>query len=103
MSFVVPAEPATRAAAVKQYFDDARQAQAGRLKAGASGADVARALAQSAEDVVRGLWWRAQPPGHAPAMLVVVLGGLGRHELGPYSDLDVLLVTDAPEHPAVRA
>ncbi len=101
MPFLVPDAPEARAAAIKAHLAEVRAREATRLQDGTPATLVAAALAAAAEEVIAALWAKVAPA--EPKVAVVALGSLGRRELGPYSDLDVVLVAEAPEHKAVRA
>ena len=69
----------------------------------AVGSRARQERAEAADRRVRDLWETARPPGQAPdpaaGLSVVALGGYGRRELSPASDLD-LLVVHGPSVPA---
>lgn len=56
------------------------------------GAELCRAYAAAVDAELRALWEQAEAPGTGLALLAV--GGYGRSELSPQSDLDLLLVHD---------
>ena len=64
--------------------------------AGASGAETIAARAQAMDDLIRGLWAQAveQTPKLRSGIAVLALGGYGRSELFPYSDVDLLYLLD---------
>jgi len=90
--------PAERVAACREFIEN-EQSRIRTLHArGAGGRDVARALAVEADRLLRTLfdhalagWKRAQgdPPS---AVALIALGGYGRRELNPLSDVDVMFL-----------
>ena len=82
--------------AYKQTLRDGRQLLAGRFEQGASAKKLVRASAGFVDAILRRAWAR-YVPGDAAASLIAV-GGYGRGELHPASDIDVLILTaDDPE------
>ncbi|HXC96498.1 MAG TPA: [protein-PII] uridylyltransferase [Edaphobacter sp.] len=63
---------------------------------GASGAVTIAARATAVDDLVRGLWARAVEldPWLRTGVALVAIGGYGRGELFPYSDVDLLFLLD---------
>lgn len=91
------AHAAEQRAAIRRRHDDA-----------ASGSDVVHMMAGAADAIVRGVYHFAAnslPAKRAVATRVALcaLGGYGRAELSPYSDLDVCLVYDGALDEPVRA
>lgn len=90
--------PAERLAACKAYLSGELRRIRDLHDLGAPGLQVARELADSADRLVNALFdhavdlWRrrnGEPP--APVALIA-LGGYGRHELSPLSDIDVMFL-----------
>lgn len=68
----------------------------GAFEAGASGAATIAARASALDDLVRGLWRQAveQDARLKSGVALVAMGGYGRRELFPYSDVDVMFLLD---------
>jgi [protein-PII] uridylyltransferase len=90
-----PAVLAAPSAAVNGIRDAYRQRKDALLQSlGSDGSTrsvrgMLQALARLADDVLKQLWTRA---GFPAGMALVAVGGFGRGELFPYSDVDVLLL-----------
>jgi [protein-PII] uridylyltransferase len=71
------------------------------FQAGASGSATIAARAQAMDELIGGLWKDAvkKTPALGSGIALVALGGYGRSELFPYSDVDLLYLLDgkAPE------
>jgi [protein-PII] uridylyltransferase len=65
--------------------------------AGASGAATVAARAEAVDALVIGLWQRAiaDTPALASGVALLAIGGYGRRELFPFSDVDLLYLLDA--------
>jgi len=63
---------------------------------GASGAVTIAARAAAVDEVVKELWRQAvkSDPRRVPESALVAVGGYGRRELFPFSDVDLLFVLD---------
>jgi len=68
----------------------------GAFETGASGAETISARASALDDLVRGLWRQAveQDARLKAGVALVAMGGYGRRELFPYSDMDLLFLLD---------
>src|ERR1035441_4116198 len=64
--------------------------------AGATGAETIAARSQAMDQLIRGLWEEAEQrtPGLRSGIVLLALGGYGRSELFPYSDVDLLYLLD---------
>ena len=86
--------------ACKQYLTDTHTAIRARHDAGASGTDVVHLLAGAMDQLVCGLFnGILREMGDAGSVLdghlgLVAIGGYGRGELNPYSDIDIMFLHD---------
>src|ERR1700727_2726435 len=63
---------------------------------GASGAVMIAARAAAVDELVKGLWGQVveREPRFGAGIALVAMGGYGRRELFPYSDVDLLFLLD---------
>jgi [protein-PII] uridylyltransferase len=66
------------------------------FKAGASGAATIAARSKAMDQLIAGLWVEAtrETPALRHGVALVALGGYGRSELFPYSDVDLMYLLD---------
>ncbi len=90
---------ATAKVLLKEALDAGRKLARERLEAGDNGLAVARLLSAAADEVVSALYdfttthiFRARNPTQGERFAVVAVGGYGRGELAPFSDLDLLFL-----------
>jgi [protein-PII] uridylyltransferase len=82
----------------RESLDARRSAIAAAHAKGAAGADVVRALADLADEVLLNLYNAgSEAQAEQTGVCLVALGGYGRRELAPYSDIDVMFLY-APSH-----
>lgn len=90
--------PAQRLARFKNYVKVETQRLKMHHRAGAGGLDVCRARALMLDELLRHLWTAArnelsaQAQKEFPPLALVALGGYGRMELSPFSDLDLMFL-----------
>ncbi len=83
--------------ATRQFASERRQAIRAMHDAGESGSNVVHMLSELADQILRGVFSIGQCVAHVQATVrsrvaLCALGGYGRAELSPYSDLDVCLL-----------
>ncbi|ABM62235.1 [protein-PII] uridylyltransferase [Halorhodospira halophila] len=82
---------------LRRALQQADQALAARFRAGTSAAELVPERAATMDEVVKQLW-RSSLGGDEPqGCALLAVGGYGRGELHPGSDIDVLVLVD-PEH-----
>ena len=103
-AFTLPSALPDRGRAVREFVQQGRAHWEQAHRAGAPAAEVARGLADLLEVVGVELFKAAVSslPPRAPPMALVALGGLGRRELAPFSDLDVTVVCEDPKSDTAR-
>jgi [protein-PII] uridylyltransferase len=91
---VIRGEYQNRVLAVREQFE-----------AGATGSATIAGRARAMDDLIRGLWASAveKTPALGSGIALLALGGYGRSELFPYSDVDLLYMLDGKvSEPEVR-
>ncbi|TAL10864.1 MAG: [protein-PII] uridylyltransferase [Nitrospirae bacterium] len=84
----------------RETLDVRRQAIAGAHARGATGVEVVTALTDLADDILLDLYHANLEPaggGDPTGLALVALGGYGRRELAPYSDIDLMFLY-GPSH-----
>ena len=100
------ASPADRLAACKSYLQAEMVTLRARHAAGASGLDIAHSRARSIDRMLKQLFDIAlaryeATNGKAPVPVsLLALGGYGRNELSPLSDIDVMFLFPTKSKPA---
>ncbi|HZZ57421.1 MAG TPA: [protein-PII] uridylyltransferase, partial [Opitutaceae bacterium] len=98
---------AGRVAACRQFLKDRMAELQARHEQGASGLDVAHGRAEAIDAVLRALFDYAVTAGNdrpdlpVVAVALAALGGYGRGELSPWSDIDFMFLYPAKTRPAV--
>lgn len=94
-----PATEPTRIDELRERLVTGRAALRGRHEAGAKGREIVRASSALLDEVVVSLFDATlREAGSPPGIALAAIGGYGRKELAPFSDVDLLLVhQDLPE------
>ena len=84
---------------LKETWDLSRETILARVDETHGGHNTARALSKAADEIVSALWdftlthvYRARNPTEGERLSLLAVGGYGRGELAPYSDLDLLFL-----------
>ena len=95
-SFGVP-DPVQRNREVKAVLDRQRDKIRRLNQGGASGNDTVRFISEMVDTLLRVFWDQVEMgmPDDASLVAVVAVGGYGRMELCPQSDIDLLILTSA--------
>ena len=99
----IPSAPKARGSAVRAYLQSVRDLLHGQHRAGARASVLASNMAHHVDVVLQELFQCANAGVGGPRQALVALGSLGRCELCPYSDWDVVVVSDDPAHHTSRA
>ncbi|MGO9065742.1 MAG: [protein-PII] uridylyltransferase [Myxococcaceae bacterium] len=89
---LLPGPAASRPARARAQREAAFEAVRAFHRQGGAGLSTARLLAAAADALVEGLWAELEAETPLTGSALVALGGYGRRELSPGSDLDLLLV-----------
>ncbi|MBI4510602.1 MAG: HD domain-containing protein, partial [Deltaproteobacteria bacterium] len=99
-------EPAERAEILRAFLEDARTLAGARILSGEGGEATCRSFASSLDVLAVAVYELARSEhagGTFPRIVLLATGGWGRRETCPYSDIDLLVLTDAPSGDAVKA
>jgi [protein-PII] uridylyltransferase len=99
-------DPFERFPALRKELDARRDEIRALAEAGASGRRVVRRLTRLTDELLTALYLDAagrhiggRRPGHSPGLALVAVGGYGRAELNPHSDIDLLFLHDPARRP----
>lgn len=104
--FVCPTAFDKRSEAIKKWYEGAREHAFERLKKGTNALEISSDLATVVRDMIKAVFdaaLRDQNCTELSYRLVLgVMGGVGRKEIYPYSDIDFVLVTDKPQDDGIK-
>lgn len=88
-------EPGDRIASVKAVLARHRDRIRSINRSGISGTDTVRFMSEMADTLIRVMWDQLEmtQPNEANLVALVAVGGYGRSELCPQSDIDLLIIT----------
>src|SRR5689334_8557231 len=88
-------EPGERISAIKALLSRHRERIRSLNRSGASGNDTVRFISEMVDTLIRVMWDQVEMsvPNEANLVAVVAVGGYGRMELCPQSDIDLLILT----------
>ena len=81
----------------KDLILDAKNQMAQTLALQTSPRGFLRHHSEMMDDLVRKAFQKAQSEVSAPSVCLIAVGGYGRGELAPYSDIDLLLLYTSPQ------
>lgn len=88
-----------RAPSIKAWYDNARFAALEQLRSGIDALQISTELSRVARDILESVFVAAlqdlNQTVQSSNLVLGVMGGVGRKEIYPYSDIDFVLVTDA--------
>src|SRR5688572_25190358 len=84
-----------RIGSIKTVIQDHRERIRSINRSGASGADTVRFISEMVDTLIRVMWDQVEmaQPNDANLVALVAVGGYGRMELCPQSDIDLLILT----------
>lgn len=85
--------------AIREILKSGRQEIAERFHEGESARTLIRERSNQIDALLRGIWKQIGPD--SPHTALIAVGGYGRRELHPFSDIDLMILTEAERDPAI--